>query len=90
MVVELIDKACTMGARQSSACKVLGLSARTVQRWRDGDRVRHDGRGYTENRSAPRNKLSASERQQILTTANAAEFADLPPSQIVPMLSDQG
>jgi transposase InsO family protein len=89
-VIGLIDKACAMGARQSAACEVLGLSARTVQRWRDGDEVRHDGRGHTENRSEPRNKLSASERQQILTTANSAEFADLPPSQIVPTLADQG
>ena len=36
------------------------------------------------------NKLSERERQQILETANAPEFAALPPSQIVPALADRG
>lgn len=38
----------------------------------------------------PGNKLSAEERKQILAVANSEEFASLPPSQIVPALTDQG
>ena len=79
-----------MGARQSMACEVLGLSVRTLQRWREGGQVKHDGRERTINCREPGNKLSGSERQQILDTANSSEFANLPPTQIVPMLADQG
>ena len=39
---------------------------------------------------APTNKLSALERGQLLAVANCAQFANLPPSQIVPRLVDQG
>ncbi len=39
---------------------------------------------------APKNQLSALERQRLLTIANSAEFGELPPSQIVPRLVDQG
>ena len=31
----LIDQACCSGARQHQACSVVGLAARTVQRWVD-------------------------------------------------------
>jgi len=72
------------------ACEVLGLSVRTLQRWREGGQVKHDGRERTINCREPGNKLSGSERQQILDTANSSEFANLPPTQIVPMLADQG
>jgi hypothetical protein len=38
----------------------------------------------------PANKLNDEERERILATCNAPEFASLPPSQIVPRLADQG
>jgi len=38
----------------------------------------------------PSNRLSVVERGQLLAVANCAEFANLPPSQIVPRLVDQG
>ena len=72
------------------ACDELGLSLRTFQRWvGDGDAVRADGRTTTE-RPPPGNQVSEAERQQILEVANSAEFASLPPSQIVPSLADRG
>ena len=78
------------GCRLEKACEELGLSLRTFQRWvRNGDEVLADGR-TTNERTAPRNKLSEAERQQILEVANSAEFASLPPSQIVPSLADRG
>jgi transposase InsO family protein len=41
-------------------------------------------------RPSPVNRLSEDERDQIVATCNAAEFASLPPSQIVPRLADRG
>jgi len=40
--------------------------------------------------TAPANKLSKQERQQILDISNSAPFRDLSPKQIVPKLADQG
>jgi len=89
-VVELTNEACAAGARQSKACKVIGISFRTLQRWREGGRVQADGRGIAATRRKPRNKLSSLERQTVQDVANSQEFAHLPPNQIVPMLADQG
>ena len=41
-------------------------------------------------RPEPSNKLSEEERQTILNTCNEPEYANLPPSQIVPTLLDEG
>jgi transposase InsO family protein len=84
---ELIGEATTAGARQASACAMLGLSARTLQRWHGGAPEAADGR--TVRRHEPAHKLSADERAELLAVANSAEFAHLPPSQIVPRLADQ-
>src|SRR6195952_2708234 len=82
-----IGEATLAGARQAPACKVLGLSARTVQRWQSGESVAVDGR--TSRQYEPLHKLSADERAELLAVANSAEFGHLPPSQIVPRLADQ-
>ena len=86
-----INEACDAGASQSKACAVLGLSSRTLQRWRNKEgQVKADGRGQSVNRREPCNKLSIKERQAVLDTANSQEFANLSPNQIVPILADQG
>ena len=83
----LIDQACNDGARLTPVCALLGLSARTVQRWQQpaqaGDRRVAAQRRYV----CPRNKLSAKERQAALTLLNSDAYKDLPPSQIVPRLA---
>jgi putative transposase len=38
----------------------------------------------------PCNKLTELERQRIIKVANEPEYADLPPSKIVPKLADKG
>ncbi len=38
----------------------------------------------------PKNKLSPEERQEILDISNSPQFADRPPTQIVPALADNG
>lgn len=41
-------------------------------------------------RPEPKNKLSTEEKEKILEVVKREEFVDLPPSQIVPKLADQG
>lgn len=88
MVIECMDQACAAGARQAEACKVLGLSARIVQRWREVGLVKAHARQMAAR--VPANKLSEQERQQVLQVVNQGEFQSLPPSQIVPALADWG
>lgn len=87
---QLIDEACTAGARLERACDSLGLSPRTLQRWRAVEGLKADGRAAAAHRRTPANRLSENERAAILTLVNQPEFADRPPSQIVPALADQG
>lgn len=87
-VVFLLNEASLAGARQKPACAVLGLSARTVQRWQAGITVRGDQRQAKT--FTPANKLTDHERAHLLAVANSAEFGDLAPAQIVPRLADRG
>ena len=87
-VLVLLTEAVAAGARQDRACAVLGLSARTVQRWQPHETVRGDRR--PQRLHAPASKLSELERKRLLAVANSAEFGHLPPSQIVPRLADRG
>jgi putative transposase len=77
------------GARRWRACAEAELSLRTLQRWVDGGAVKADARTTT-TRPEPMNKLSALEQQRVLAVCNSVEYAQLPPSQIVPRLADQG
>ncbi len=89
-MIALLEGACTAGARLAEACKVVALSPRTVQRWQRPGEVPADGRKAAARHRTPANKLSEAERAEILKTANQAKFANLPPSQIVPKLADEG
>ena len=51
--------------------------------------MKRDGRKLSKRESDPHNKLTEAEREQVLEIANSPEFANLPPSQIVPALADQ-
>jgi len=85
--IELIQEACTHGARKHKACDILDISVRTLERWEKGagleDQRRHAKR-------TPGNKLSAKEEQQILAVVNNEKYKDSPVSQIVPALADEG
>lgn len=87
MIIDLVEEATRNGARIEAAVKTLGLSVRTWQRWRT------QGEGGDRRRSphtAPPNKLTPAEREAVLAIANAPEFRDLSPKQIVPRLADRG
>jgi putative transposase len=89
-VTAWIDEACAVGARVTEACRVVAISPRTLQRWREAGEVKADGRQQAGQLRVPANKLTEDERRQILAIANEAEFAHMPPSQIVPILADRG
>jgi transposase InsO family protein len=87
MILGWIDEAQAAGARLAPACRVVGLDPRTIQRWRTqqgGDDRRHGPK------IEPQNKLTKSERQAVLDTANSAAYRDKSPKQIVPDLAGKG
>lgn len=75
------------GARQSAACDIIGISAKTLQRWRGPENT---GDERLDTQREPANKLTELERQRILKVANEPEYADLAPAQMVPTLADEG
>ncbi len=85
MTLTLIEEAHAGGARLKPACEILGIDARTIQRWR----VREGGDRRRGPRTEPRNKLSPSEREAIGEILVSPEYRDLTPHQIVPRLADE-
>ena len=70
----------------------MGISERTYWRWHSQRRrngVSADGR-LTALHPAPANKLTGEEEARILEIVNQPEYANDPPSQIVPKLADKG
>jgi len=86
-IITMVSEAIAADARQDRACAAIGLSERTLQRWQN-TQARADQRPTRV--QTPKNKLSQSEHEQVLATANSEEFGHLAPSQIVPRLADQG
>ena len=84
MTLDLIDEATLSGARLEKACDVLGLSDRTLQRWRKQDGGEDQRRGPTHK---PQKAFSEQERQKVLKTVNSPELRNLSPKQIVPTLA---
>jgi putative transposase len=77
------------GARQQRACEIIGISARTLQRWCNDGADKEDQRPLVV-RPQPSNKITVAEYETILKLINQPEFRSLPPSQIVPILADRG
>ena len=86
MIRTLIDEAVDSGARRASACRAVGLSVRTLERWRGA----HPDDAREGPHRVPANALSTAERAVILETVNSATYCDLSPHQIVPRLADAG
>jgi putative transposase len=87
--VALINEAAGLGARRGRACQEIGITQRTFERWVASGAVGADRRPGAV-RPAPTNKLSAKERLEVLRVVNEPRFASLPPTQIVPILADEG
>lgn len=85
----MITEARQSGARLKQACKVIGITDRTYQRWFVENNIKEDQRPFA-GRPKPANKLTKEEYNSVLKVANLPQYADLPPSQIVPALADKG
>ena len=88
-MIELIQEAVHSGARLSKACAEAQIGLRTYRRWFNAGRILEDRRPEAV-RAAPANKLSDEEQEAIVELCNQSAFVDLPPTQIVPALMDQG
>jgi transposase InsO family protein len=75
------------GARLRQACRVVGISPRTVERWRHRP---NEGDGRRGPRHRPCNALTAGEEAQVLTVMTSARYGHLTPKQLVPRLADDG
>ena len=87
MILAALREAEIAGARLYAACQVIGVSARTIQRWKrdpDGDDRRCGPR------HRPGNALSVREETQVLALMTSAEYGHLSPKQLVPALADDG
>jgi len=87
MIFQLLEQAKRAGARLVEAVKVLGLSVRTIKRWRK-EGVGEDRREGP--RSAPANAFSEAEVALALTTLSAACYRDLAPDVVAAKLADKG
>lgn len=81
----LVKEAHAAGARLSSACKLIGVTTKTVERWETRP---EDGRKGP--LTKPANAFTAEERSRVLEIANSPAYANLAPGQIVPTLADLG
>jgi putative transposase len=89
MIVALVEQTVRAGARERACCETIGLSVRTLQRWRaSADGLGADGRHGP--LRPPTHKLSDAERAQVLEVVNSAPYRNLGPEQIVPRLADGG
>ncbi len=86
MIVADIEAAVTAGAARAAACTLVGLSVRTLERWRGA----HPTDARHGPNHVPANHYSDAERRAICTTVTALAYRDLSPHQIVPRLADQG
>lgn len=85
--LNLVKEAVDAGARQVRACEIVGLPARTLQRWRKSP---EQGDCRPQRVQSPANQLTELDQERIIKTANAPEYRNLSPCQIVPRLADKG
>jgi putative transposase len=78
----LIDEAHENGARYSKACEVVGISIRTLQRWKSGSL---NDRRKGSKKNVPR-KVPQETREEIVVVCNEPRFRDQTPYEIVPQL----
>jgi transposase InsO family protein len=88
-LLNAVEQAIQHGARREKACALVGISPRTLKRWKADGRILSDRRPEA-TRPIPAHALTEEEKQTILALCNQPEYTDLPPSQIVPRLADQG
>lgn len=87
MILAALSEAQQAGARLHTACQVIGVSARTLQRWKRQPDVDDRRCGP---RHRPDNALSAREEAEVLALMTSSVYGHLSPKQLVPRLADEG
>ena len=75
-LLHAIQEARAGGARLASACALVGIDPRTVQRWQAGDGLSRGDRRPEADRPTPAPALTAAERARIIEIANEPRFAE--------------
>jgi len=87
VILASLAEACAAGAGLAAACRLIGISPRTVERWRarpDSDDLRCGPK------RTPTNALSQAEQAQVVTVMTSTRYQGVSPNQLVPMLADEG
>lgn len=82
--LSLIEEAFANGASKEKSCKILGITIRSYQRWKEGK--------LEDLRKGPSiiaHKLSDVERKEVLGVLNSSEYRNLSVREVVPRLADQ-
>jgi len=85
-VTKDITNASNDGARLSMACKIVGISIRTFQRWLQSNAP--DMRTIIK-KSHPK-ALTDEEKKQIISICVSDEYSDMTPNEIIPRLAEKG
>jgi len=75
------------GARLEAACEVLGVSARTLQRWQRRPGTGDERKGP---KTVPAHQLSDAEKDRVVELMNQAPYRNLTPEQAVAKLASEG
>jgi putative transposase len=86
VILAAIGEAQASGAGLHAACRVAGISARTVERWRAGQVGEDKRRGPL---CRPGNALTEVEVGQVLEVMTSDRYAGISPKQLVPQLADE-
>ena len=81
-----INDAVNNGARKNKACKIIGFSLRTIQRWENNP----DGDKRSDFKRISPQALSEEEKDQIVDICTKNEYKDMNPNEIVPVLAEKG
>lgn len=85
-VFELLDEGVSRGARLAKCCEALGLSLRTIERWKKG--ATEDLRRGP--KTIPAHQLSEAEKDEMVRLVSQPAYRNLSPEQIVAKLADNG
>lgn len=83
--MQVIGEALINGSRHAIACGDVGIDVKTFKRWRTEIQDKRKGP-----MTAPGNKLTEEEVSAIIRISTSKDYMDLPPTQIVPALADEG
>ena len=80
-----IEQALIDGAGFRKACNIVGVSYRTIKRWKLSEEDKRQVVNKTSSKA-----LTPEEKQNIISVCNQHEYKDMTPNKIVPLLAGKG